>query len=75
MCVTRPRRFGKTMALSMCGVKGCYYLIYKNGGTAYYELNPSLGGAGYFITQARTSGRDNTATNICFNNILYFKIS
>ncbi len=57
------------MALSMCGVKGCYYLIYKNGGTAYYELNPSLGGAGYFITQARTSGRDNTATNICFNNI------
>lgn len=57
------------MALSMCGVKGCYYLIYKNGGTAYYELNPALNGQGYFITKATTTGKDNTATNICFNNI------
>ena len=57
------------MNLSFFGIKGCYYLINNKQGSAYYALNPSLGGEGIFITNASSSGKDNTAANLCFNDI------
>lgn len=57
------------MARSFFGTKGCYYLIYKSGGSAYYQLNPSISGKGLFIVGANTRGTDNVATNLCFNDI------
>nr|DAF78972.1 MAG TPA: hypothetical protein [Caudoviricetes sp.] len=57
------------MATSFFGTKGCYYLIYKAGGSPYYQLNPSISGRGFFITRATTNGSDNIALNLCFNDI------
>ena len=57
------------MATSFFGTKGCYYLVFHRGGSPYYQLNPSISGRGIFITKAVTSGKDNTALNLCFNDI------
>lgn len=57
------------MAYRFFGTKGCYFMVHNEGGSAYYELSPSLGGEGFFITNAVITGEDNTVNTICFNDI------